>query len=381
MQKFVRSLEKMYDRVITQDNDRVVIVLGDEGVGKSTFMLNAIYQFEGTVKDGSFEDVDELFEHVVWSDPDELRERMTALPNQSAIGVMDAARLLNRQEAMKEEQKELIKDLYDSRTFEHLLFLGFQNPRSVPDDIASRRAKNMIYIPSRGKIHGYSRRSMDEWNFEDTSNLPEPDMTDSFPALDGTELWDRYREIDRQKKKERIAPADEEDDEPPIAKQIVPEVKDNLSWYISQDGRSGSLYIDPQMIELEMDCSQKSAEQARKLLQRDDEIVVEDDRVTLDGEVVHEVDLSDDEPETDDDEMTLKDIAEEVYLNLEQFIGKDGRSGDFMLDPDLIAFEFELSDRKARQVRKKVESFEDVSVDDDVVSVAGDVVASKSREL
>jgi len=380
MKKYLTFIEKLHQRVLTQELDRIIPILADEGRGKSTLMVETIYHYESEIKERDMTD-DDILDHVVWSDADELREKMVSLPRGSCIAVMDAARLLNRKEAMKDEQKELEKDLFDSRVFGHLLLLGFQSPQSVPDDMGTRRAKNLVRLPARGRLEGYSRQSMNEWDWRDTDNLPDPDLRDSFPSLDGTDLWDAFREADLEKKEERITPP-EEDDTPPEQYAVADAVKDDLAYHVSEDGRNGELYIDPDMISLEHGISEKKATQVRKLLERDDDIVVESYRVLLNGDVAKEVEPPDDDEDADDDaERDLKDVADEVFHDLGDYIGEDGRTGDFLLDPDLIAIEHGLSDRKARQVRKRVESFDGVSISDDVVARNGDVVASQSRDI
>lgn len=385
MQKYQLTLEKIDRRKIAQEFDRVIIVLADEGRGKSTLMLESIYYWEKEIKDRA-PTIDDCLDRVVWSEPDELREKMASLPRESCLAVMDAGRLLNRKEAMKTEQVELEKDLFDARAFGHVLLLGFQSPQTVPDDLGGRRAKNLIHLPRRGRLHGYNRSSMNEYEWEDPDDLEDidTDLEDSFPALDGTDLWDEFREIDLEKKRERISPDEDDDDSPAVAKVIAPDVRDELSWYLSQDERNGELYLDSDMITLEFDVTQREAEQTRKLLKRDGDVQIEADRALVDGEVVHEVDLEDDEEDEDVEESsqrTVEEIANDVYDDLSDYIGKDGRTGDFMLDPDLIAAYEDVSSRKARQVRKLVNRFEDVSIGDDVVSVGGEVVASKSRDV
>lgn len=376
MKKYKTWLEKLERRVISQEFDRVIPVLADEGYGKSTLMVLTVYLRETEIK-GRDLSVDDLFDHIVWDSADELRETITELPEQSTIAVMDAARMLNKKESMTEEQKEIEKDLFDIRSLGHVLLLGFQSPGTVPKDMADRRAKNALHLPSRGRIHGYSRSTLDDWNWE--TPYPDLDLKDSFPPLDGTELWEEFQRRDNEHKRQRVAP-DEEEEGPSPAREAARKAKENLEHFVSLDGRDGSLYLDEDMIALEFETSEKQSRQARKLLQRDDDIEVRDDRVLLDGEVVREVDIDeDDSDEEEDSEPDLTDIGEEVYQNLEKFIGRDGRSGDFMLDPDLISIEFGLSDRKARKVRKWVESYEDVSISDDVVSVGGEVVCSESR--
>jgi hypothetical protein len=373
MKKYQRYLEKLHDRVISQEFDRVVPVVADEGRGKSTLMIETIYEWQ-KIK-GEEPTTESVLNRVVWNDADELRHKMATLPKRSAIAVMDAPRLFSKKEAMNKEQKELEKDLFDVRMREHLILLGFQTPKIVPDDMASRRAKNVVHIPARGRIQGYSRKTLDDWDWE--KPWPDPDLEDSFPSLDETDLWEEFKRIDEEKKQERISP-DEDEDEEDVVGKAVEAAKDNLGYFVSINGRDRTLYLDDEMLGYRFDLSKSEASTARKLLRRDEDIVVEDYRVLLDGEVVKQADPEDDEDESDDsDAPSVQDHADDVYQNLGDYIGEDGRSGDLMLDPDLIAAKRELSDSKSRQIRKLVEKRKDVSIAEDVATRGGEVVHSQ----
>jgi hypothetical protein len=373
MKKYHRYLEKVHDRVITQEFDRVIPIVADEGRGKSTLMIETVYEWQ-KIK-GETPTTESVLDRVVWNDPDELRHKMATLPKRSAIAVMDAPRLFSKKEAMSKEQKELEKDLFDIRMREHLILLGFQTPKIVPDDMASRRAKNVVHIPARGRVQGFSRKTLDDWDWE--KPWPDSDLEDSFPSLDGTELWEEFQRIDEEKKQERISP-DEDEDEEDVVGKAVEAAKDNLGYFVSINGRDRTLYLDDEMLGYRFDLSKSEASTARKLLRRDEDIVVEDYRVLLDGEVVKQVDPEDDEDEKDEsDAPSVQDHADEVYENLGEYIGKDGRTGDLMLDPDLIAAKRELSDSKSRQIRKLVEKRKDVSIAEDVATRGGEVVHSQ----
>lgn len=374
MEKYLTFIKKLHRRVLTQEFDRIIPVLADEGRGKSTLMVETIYHYESEIKDRDMT-ADDVLDHVVWSDADELRDKMVNLPRGSCIAVMDAARLLNRKEAMKDEQKELEKDLFDSRAFGHLLLLGFQSPRSVPEDLGNRRAKNLVRLPARGRLEGYSRASMDDWDWQDTSNLPDPDLRDSFPSLDGTDLWDAFREADLEKKEERITPPDEEDDTPPEQYAVAEAVKDDLAYHVSKNHSTGELYVDSDMISLEHSLSEKKATQVRKHLERDDDVTIEPYRVLLNGNVVKEVDPPDEsggssqnDPESED--WTVETVISDIkQRGMKDYISQHGQTKRPYIDASLIEMDYGLSARKSKNVKKALEREHHLDLADEEILV------------
>ncbi|WP_435125407.1 hypothetical protein [Halobaculum sp. D14] len=229
-------LQTLHDRKISNDYDRIVIVLGEEGNGKSTFILGAMelwYQILGRCPADTHPDPDRLLDHVVFDDPQAFRQQVLDSDAKDPIAAMDAAHILHKKTAMHGEQIKTEKSLLDIRIENFLILLGYQDWADVPDQLQRRRAKNVLHIPRRGVVHGYSRQSMDE-KYE-SGDWPDPDLVDTFPALDGRDLWAKFNEMDRERKEERL-----EEDQEPDAEDVAWQAKAEMAVYLvkpwSSDG-------------------------------------------------------------------------------------------------------------------------------------------------
>jgi energy-coupling factor transporter ATP-binding protein EcfA2 len=275
MKKVERWLEKIYKRRVTEEMDRIVLVVGDEGVGKSTFMLESAVLWKRIT--GQEVDVEELLDQIVWGERDEFRDALVDAPPRSCIPVMDAAHALYRREATHPDEIEAEKDLLDMRFNENLLLLGYQEWDDVPKILAKRRAKNGVYIPKRGLVRGFNRESLDKrWNSKNDS-WPPADLTDTFPSLEGTELWSQYKRRDRERKRQRMGADEPDEGESPadktdafaVAEQIN---NDGLSSVVSVHGGHNKQYIDAELIELHYETSRRMAKKVKKLLDTDPDI-------------------------------------------------------------------------------------------------------------
>lgn len=200
LEKTTRYLEKLHDRRITEQYDAIIPVIGDEGVGKSTFM---------TILTGMWRDVrgrsnepDDILGRFVWGGRDEFKQALVNSERQSVITVQDAVRVLYKKEAMVGDQREIEKDLLDVRTKEFVILLGFQDWDVIPSMLQNRRAYNAFYIPRRGAVEGFSRDDLDQWAA--SGERPEPSFADRFPSLEGTETWREFQARDREEKDSRI---------------------------------------------------------------------------------------------------------------------------------------------------------------------------------
>jgi energy-coupling factor transporter ATP-binding protein EcfA2 len=275
MNKVRAWLEKLYERKITEEMDRVVLVIGDEGVGKSTFMLETTVMWKRIT--GQEVVVDEILEQLVWGERDEFRNALVDRPPRSCIPVMDAAHALYRKEAMDPDEIEAEKDLLDMRFNENLILLGYQEWDDVPKILAKRRAKNGIYIPKRGLVRGFNRDSLDErWN-SSSDSWPPADLTDTFPSLEGTDLWSQYKRRDRERKRQRMGADDAEEGESPADKTdafaVAEEIKnDGLETVVSIHGGHNKQHIDADLIELHYETSGRMAKKVKKLLDTDPDV-------------------------------------------------------------------------------------------------------------
>lgn len=195
-----RLLEAINSRDIQRNDDRVVVVLGNEGVGKSTYMLQLATLWRH-IRDESTEP-DDVLESVVFGGRDEFNASLRESDDGQLLAVQDAAHALFRRESMHGEQIETEKNLLDIRIKNLLILLGFQDWGDVPTSLRRRRAENVLMIHARGCVRGYGRDSIDEKLQDD--HWPDPDFEDRFDALDGSDLWAEFTERDREAKLDRL---------------------------------------------------------------------------------------------------------------------------------------------------------------------------------
>lgn len=202
-------LDLLYHEGVRDEWDRVVLVIGDEGVGKSTLMMamNVLYRH---IKQEPVS-ADSILEQVVWGGRREFKEMLTDADRESMITVQDAARVFHNLETQTSEQRDLQKDMLDIRTRGYVLVLGFQDFDDVPRFLAKRRAKNALVVPRRGYVKGYGRDAIDAKLEHD--EWPEPEFRAHFPSLEGTELWEEFQRRDEEQKLERIQATEEPDAE------------------------------------------------------------------------------------------------------------------------------------------------------------------------
>ncbi|MGZ0745737.1 hypothetical protein [Haloparvum sp. AD34] len=277
MEKLRRYYQKVYDYRITCEYDHVLPIIGDEGDGKSTLMLESMIFWQDIR--GIERDPERILDRLIY-DRNQLKNAMADSENRSVIPVPDAARVLHKKEAMTNEQLELEKDFFDVRTNEYLILLGYQDWESMPTFLQRRRAKNAIYIPQRGLIRGYNRESLDERLKRDS--WPRADLTDTFPSLEGTDIWEQYQEMDKQKKDERMAARDEEEEqeEDPGPQEVASMVKDDgVETYISINSSNKVPYLNKDLIQVEYGLSHREANQVKSLLEADPEVTIDEEAV------------------------------------------------------------------------------------------------------
>jgi hypothetical protein len=92
---------------------------------------------------------------------------------------------------------------------------------------------------------------------------------DTFPPLDGKDLWARFTAEDQRRKQERIQPDEDEQDEQLSVQELAEKVKeDGLESVISVHGGNGNRYIDSDLIEIEYGVSGNKAKKTSKLLKK-----------------------------------------------------------------------------------------------------------------
>jgi len=200
-------LERVYQRRLTNKYDAMTLVVGNEGVGKSTLILELLSRYLQLRNVEPDEPIKAVLDRVVWSTRDEFQDYIADANTRSAVAVPDAARVLHKKEAMVGDQREIEKDLLDVRAKEFLFLLGYQDWSVIPSILQERRAHFVLRIPNRGVVEGYGRGKIDEKVDMERDEWPEPDFEDTFPDLAKTapELWSAYEQTDIEKKNERMA--------------------------------------------------------------------------------------------------------------------------------------------------------------------------------
>jgi hypothetical protein len=266
MDLLIKFLEQLYDEKITEDFDRIIPVIGDEGMGKSTLMLQLVWFWLGIIPNQE-QTVENVMDSIAW-DLEEFKEMLGNKPQYAPIVVHDAARVLSRKKAMHGDQIEVEEDLLDARFGNYLVLLGYQEFDLVPTMLATRRAKNMLYIPKRGWVHGHNEAAIRKRY--DSDSWPDPVLRDSYSDLEGTDLWDTFTSEDQRRKQERIEPdqdtENESEDPRDVADQVI---EDGLESVISIHGGHNKPYIDADLIEMEYDISGRKAKKVKKVLSRD----------------------------------------------------------------------------------------------------------------
>jgi len=265
--------EVLYEEKICDEYDRIIPIIADESGGKSTFILEFMIIWREIT--GREVDAQEMIDQLVYT-REGFQNALADYPPRAVIPVPDAARAMHRKEAMQSEQIEVEKDLLDVRVKEHVVMLGYQDYDIIPDFLQRRRAKNAFYIPTRGTIWGYSRDGLDE-RYEKES-WPEPELTASFPSLEGTDLWRQYKREDRKRKKERMrSSASASPGGDMTVHEIAEEIKsEGIESVVGIHGGWNRPYIDPDLIEMQYDIPARKAKKVKKLLGSDSEVTVPD---------------------------------------------------------------------------------------------------------
>jgi len=265
-----RYLEHLYETKIQRNWDRIIPVVGSEGVGKSTWILQAIWLYEQAR--GNDPDPATVMNAVVFDDRDAFRDKLLAADEGDPIAVMDAAHILYNRDVMMPDQKETEKSLLDIRVENYVIFLGYQDWGDIPRTLRKRRAENAFYIPRRGYVKGYNRDQLDEKHSElDDEEWPDPALEDTFPSLEGTELWNRFETVDTERKRSRLQREDDTDDDAITPQDVVDDIVSNdaLDDFVDVNEFQDRAYFSKPYIRFEYpDLSDQEADQVRSALRR-----------------------------------------------------------------------------------------------------------------
>jgi hypothetical protein len=248
--------------LVRDDFDRLVPVVGDEGMGKSTLIMQLGWFWREHV--GRPQTVDGVVDMIAW-DLEGFQDMLAESPQYQCIMVHDAARVMSRKKAMHGEQVEVEEDLLDARFGNYLMLLGYQEFDVIPTMLATRRAKNLLYVPERGVVHGYNEEGIRERY--DEGSWPEPTMRDTFPDISGTDLWEAFEEEDQRRKRERMKSESkqQQDSVQSLARDVVAGGVKNV---VSIHGGHNKPYIDADLIEVEHMTSGNKSKKAAKLLKK-----------------------------------------------------------------------------------------------------------------
>lgn len=273
MERIQTYIEHLHDTKIQRNFDRIIPVIGDEGNGKSTFILEWIARYEA--HRGNPIDPQSILHYVIWDDHDAFTEFIAKADPGDPIAVMDAAHLMHKKEAMNPDQIETEKTLLDIRIENHPILLGYQDWGDIPDQLQRRRAKNIFHVPRRGVVHGYNRESMDEMYAGSTFEWTDPDMRDVFPDLAGTDVWEEFEELDRERKMERLK-SDDEDEEAGVTPQEVANeiLESGAQEYIDENEFNGTRFISKPLIKYDYpELSDQEATQVKHVIRRETDIL------------------------------------------------------------------------------------------------------------
>jgi len=265
MEPTLKLLDEFND-ILHGNNDRIVVVLGDEGVGKSTLIMQLGWFWTRKVDELGEPDVDQVMEYIAW-DKRDLKEQLSNGVQYEPVVVHDAARVMQKKKAMHSEQVELEEDLFDVRAERKFVILGYQDWGSVPTVLQERRAENVFRVTSRGKFEVYGRSHMDRK--VKTGNWPSTSFVDGFPSLEGTELWRRFQDEDRERKQDRIQPDEEDEAEMMDPKELADQMieEGSLARVVTLHGNTGEPMVDRDLIELEYGISGRKAKKVKKVIE------------------------------------------------------------------------------------------------------------------
>ena len=268
MKRIQQWLEMVYHDRLQDDFDLLCPVVGDEGKGKSTLMMQLVWLWLDIT--GQEQTVENAISKIEWN-LEGFEDALGGRDQYDVIVVHDAARVMSRKKAMHADQKEIEEDLLDARFGNYLVLLGYQDFDVIPTMLATRRSKNLLRITTRGRVHGHNEANIRK-RYE-TGDWPEPTMTDTFPDLEGKKLWERFEAEDQRRKQERIQPDEDDSEEELTIKELAEKVKeDGLHNVVSLHGGHNRYYIDSDLVEIEYGVSGQKAKKATKLLKRDEDV-------------------------------------------------------------------------------------------------------------
>lgn len=259
--------EKLYD-FVRRDFDRIIPVVGDEGYGKSTLILEAIWLYELARENDPTPAT--VLNAVIFDDREAFRQKLLGADPTDPIALMDAAHVLYKRDTMMPDQKETERTLLDIRFDNYVIFMGYQDWSDIPDQLQRRRAKNLLRIPRRGIVEGYGRDELDDkYDSYGKSEWPDPVFKDTFPSLEGTEIWSRFQQVDTQRKRARLQNSDDDEEEELSPQDVVEDIlNQNPAQYVEVYNERA--YYNKSLIRYDFpELTDRQAEQVQAALKRE----------------------------------------------------------------------------------------------------------------
>lgn len=181
----LKSNMKMLAEVLRMDSDAVFLLSGPEGVGKSTL---AIWLAKWIQE--AYSEMPRFNVSQIAFTPDQFFKLVQNLPKFYSIIADEGVELAYSRDAMKYENKRIMKALYQIRQKNLAIFFLVPDKSAIDKTISEHRALAWLHVPQRGKVMVHKRRKSPYqkqiyWDLV---------FVDSFDKLDG-KLWTDYLKV------------------------------------------------------------------------------------------------------------------------------------------------------------------------------------------
>ena len=209
------------DYTLNKDYDRVVLIVGKEGVGKSTLAILLAHLVQKTKQKAGRGDTSEFnINEAVYYDLKKLKKSVFKSSNSGDVRIIDEAAITGgyRREAMGKQNRLLNRTLMTCRSRNQILFFLIPSINSVESYILER-CSTLIRVVNRGHawiFHDKEIRRNVRWNpksrryqFKQRPFL----HSEKYSSVDyhlGSEEWEKYK---LHKETSLAAEYDEEEDE------------------------------------------------------------------------------------------------------------------------------------------------------------------------
>lgn len=177
-QPFIQSLRNRLQR----DLDIVLVVTGDEGVGKSTLALRLALLFS--------DDGETISTHDILSNTGDYIARARELDPGSPIVLDEAFDGANSRRAMKQSNVDFMRFLGEARALRLVHILCFPRLHNLDPYIRAHRMTYRLHVPTRGEAEVYEVQSDKFSNREPYQQLV---TKFTFPHLEDHPVWPHYQ--------------------------------------------------------------------------------------------------------------------------------------------------------------------------------------------